>query len=125
MIQHPDNEFFFGHYIEKISKGYVNYLIPRRHDRTLTQVDGKYEDQYKCCPPPLGMILISIIEVVLFIVDESQGSTIYANGPIAENLIYDPSLRRQCWRYITYMFVHIGLVSFYIGRKVLIESLQF
>lgn len=85
-------------------------IIPRRIDPTRTVTDGQYEDEYSCFPPPVGMILISIFEIIFFVIDEGiePGSTGYAKGPVAEAFIYDPHRRREAWRFLTYMFVHVG-----------------
>lgn len=84
--------------------------MPRTVDPTLTVTDGVYEDEYSCFPPPVGMIIISIVEIIFYIIDEvkSPGSSMYAGGPMADLFIYDPQRRKQAWRFLTYMFVHIG-----------------
>lgn len=74
--------------------------------------DGLYEDEYKFWPPPIWMVLISVVEIVLFCIDEAHGDTKFGDGPIAEGAIYDPKRRQEFWRFITYMFVHIGLVYY-------------
>lgn len=89
---------------------YINMLVPRRSAGgvAFTETDGIYEDEYSCYPPPLGMLLISVIELFLFCLDAARGSISSANGPVANVMIYDPYRRYQAWRFVTYMFVHIG-----------------
>lgn len=72
------------------------------------EIDGKYEDEYSWCPPPVWMIIISLIEIILFCVDAAQANTYAANGPVATAMIYDPHRRYEAWRFISYMFVHVG-----------------
>ena len=70
-------------------------------------------------PPPLTMIIFSILEVIAFVVDivhlkdydntiESIGTN--TNGPVATLFIYNPRKREEAWRFITYMFVHVGVM---------------
>lgn len=80
--------------------------------------DGAYEAEMTFCPPPFTMIVISIIEVLFFVVDihykgfminrGGGGDTIM--GPAATIFIYDPSKRIQIWRFVTYMFVHADIM---------------
>ncbi|XP_017782022.1 PREDICTED: rhomboid-related protein 2-like [Nicrophorus vespilloides] len=109
MVNNPDNELFFSKVQEKYSQ-YVNFLLPkRRRPLEETTVDGRYEDQYKCCPPPVIMILISLIEIILFVADLALGNdSKEITGPVANALLYDPHQRKEFWRFLTYMFVHIG-----------------
>lgn len=126
MIHHPENQLLFGHYMEtigKASKNYIKLLVPRSHrvhkfDTDATDVPGQYEDEYTCCPPPFGMVAISIIEIILFIVDESQGDTRYGDGPVARMMILDPYKRKEAWRFLSYMFVHIGYMHLIINLAV-------
>lgn len=106
MIQNPILESIFGHFVHR----YIHYIIPRRNrggSRT-DETDGKYEDEYSWCPPPIWMVLISLLEVILFLIDAVQGKMYTANGPIANAMIYDPKRRYQAWRFLSYMFVHVG-----------------
>lgn len=77
--------------------------------------DGAYEKEMTFCPPPMTMIIISIIEVLFFaidihykgfMIDRSADMTM---GPAATFFIYDPTKRRQIWRFVTYMFVHADI----------------
>lgn len=71
---------------------------------------GQYEDLYSCRPPSLAMFITTIIIGALFIADEIQesGSVLTGRGPIAQKLIFNPSTKEEAWRYMSYMFVHIG-----------------
>lgn len=77
---------------------------------TFDEVEGVYEEQYTCCPPPFAMFLVSIIEFTCFIIDEvnQKDSTKTGSGVTARIFIYDPRKREEFWRFLTYMFVHIG-----------------
>lgn len=53
-----------------IFTAYVMRTIPPRQKRCreleiYSDTDGEYEDEYKCCPPPLGMICISLLMVCI------------------------------------------------------------
>jgi rhomboid-related protein 1/2/3 len=40
--------------------------------------------------------------------DVINADTMMANGPVARKLIYSPFRRFEAWRFLTYMFVHVG-----------------
>lgn len=82
-------------------------------------VDGQYERSMKFCPPPLTMIIFSIVEIIMFLVDiiilqddESNQKEIgeSTSGPAASLFIYHPYRRYEAWRFATYMFVHVGIM---------------
>ncbi|KAL4715286.1 hypothetical protein ACJJTC_010856 [Scirpophaga incertulas] len=79
--------------------------------------DGTYEEEYTCWPPALSMILTSLVEIVLFCYDAAQGHT-DANGPIAKLFIYNPHRRQEAWRFLTYMFVHVGAIHLVVNLLV-------
>lgn len=39
---------------------------------------------------------------------KSVGTSI--NGPMAQVFIYNPRKREEAWRFVTYMFVHVGIM---------------
>lgn len=77
--------------------------------------DGLYEDEYSCRPPAIAMIIISIIEIILFIYDVIKHKSLSVEGPAATLFIYNPHKRYQAWRYLTYMFVHVGYEYIFIN----------
>lgn len=72
--------------------------------------DGLYEEEYSCRPPAIAMIIISIIEIILFMYDVIKHKSLSVEGPAATLFIYNPHKRYEAWRYLTYMFVHVGYV---------------
>ncbi|XP_012224625.1 rhomboid-related protein 2 isoform X2 [Linepithema humile] len=83
--------------------------------------DGLYEDEYSCRPPAIAMIIISLIEIILFIYDVIQHKSLSVEGPAATLFIYNPHKRYQAWRYLTYMFVHVGI--FHLVVNLLVQIL--
>lgn len=86
-----------------------------------------YIDEYNCIPPPIFIVLVSLIQVLTFIVYYS-----IEKGPIDQicagcwlkdgspgPLLFAPSLRKQIWRFFTYQFVHQGL--FHLAPNVLLQ----
>ncbi|RZC41427.1 rhomboid-related protein 2 [Asbolus verrucosus] len=116
MVNNPDLQHVFGHYVTR----YIQMVVPRRPDTATTEIDGLYEDQYSCYPPAVGMIIISLIEIIFFCVDEAieADSTKSARGPIGSIFIYDPYKRIEIWRFITYMFVHVGAFHLFVNLLV-------
>ncbi|XP_015114444.1 rhomboid-related protein 2 [Diachasma alloeum] len=117
MIYRKDMQGFFGRFMHH----YVDTVVPRR-PTLATQLsarlstdspDGQYEKQYSCSPPAVGMIIISMIEIILYVYDivkEPTKAPSELDGPTAKLLIYNPRKRYEAWRYLTYMFVHAGVI---------------
>lgn len=83
--------------------------------------DGLYEEEYSCRPPAIAMIIISIIEIILFMYDVIKHKSLSVEGPAATLFIYNPYKRYQAWRYLTYMFVHVG----YVYNLIVLHFTQF
>lgn len=102
----------FGHFVQK----YVHSMVPCRPcasqslqmTRSRDFPDGLYEEEYSCNPPALAMIIISVIEIILFLYNTVGFFSNTIDGPMAKLFIYNPHKRYEAWRYITYMFVHVG-----------------
>ncbi|XP_031432841.1 rhomboid-related protein 2 isoform X2 [Clupea harengus] len=72
-----------------------------------------YMERTNCCPPPIFIITISIVELAVFIYyavwkPQKQWVTL-GDGIWNSPLTYRPDLREQAWRFISYMFVHAGV----------------
>lgn len=119
VVEHPELQTFFS----SLVKSYMHFILPpqclhqRRRDEESElkggdEVDGSgaYDEQYSCKPPRLGMIIITVVELILFAVDaiRQPGSQDYGTGDVGMALYFNYYRRRQVWRYCSYMFVHIG-----------------
>ena len=71
---------------------------------------GAYAEVCRTCPPPLFMILISILQLAVFIYHSVQLESVKwtGNAPLCSSLIYNPERRQEVWRYLTYSLVHSG-----------------
>ncbi|XP_018400118.1 PREDICTED: rhomboid-related protein 3 isoform X2 [Cyphomyrmex costatus] len=122
MIHRKDMQGIFGHIVQR----YVHCVIPQRPCRALRQSsvgssdypDGLYEEEYSCRPPAIAMIIISIIEIILFMFDVIKHKSLSVEGPAATLFIYNPHKRYQAWRYLTYMFVHVGVFHLVVNLLV-------
>lgn len=69
---------------------------------------------YNCCPPPLFIPMISIAEVIVFIIYamdlQDKGMPVTATSGVAmySPLVYTPRRRYEAWRFLTYMLMHQG-----------------
>jgi len=81
------------------------FVLPKQEDQL------EYYEHYSCMPPPMFMILISVIEIAFYI----YNSATYDNWfgfpyqLIDSPLIFNPRFREQVWRFFSYMFLHAGL----------------
>lgn len=89
-------------------------VVPRKERRTVV---SSYIDHYSCAPPPIFMLLVSVIEIAVYVyycVDMDEFST---NGPVPyySPLIYNPSRRYEGWRFLTYALIHAGFVHVFFN----------
>ncbi|XP_077299637.1 rhomboid-4 isoform X2 [Arctopsyche grandis] len=111
MVHQTENQNYFSHLTQK----YVKFVVPsRRGVQYVDATDGQYEEQYTCWPPAICMIIVSVIEFILFMIDAFVDHP-KGTGPIATKLIYNPYKRFEAWRFLTYMFVHIGSVHLVVN----------
>ncbi|KAI6242994.1 hypothetical protein M3Y99_00210200 [Aphelenchoides fujianensis] len=71
----------------------------------------RYMLQYNLLPPPLFMILISVVQVAIYLYYTfEKGGTFSAVGPVPIHSIFilDPHRKAEFWRFFTYMFIHVG-----------------
>ncbi|XP_066589873.1 rhomboid-related protein 2 isoform X2 [Prorops nasuta] len=121
MIHRKDMQGVFGHLVQK----YVHTMVPQRPTGLMQSVrqssdipDGQYEEEYTCRPPAIAMVIISIIEIILFMYDVIAHKSLSVEGPAATLFIYNPHKRYQAWRYLTYMFVHVGIFHLVVNLLV-------
>ena len=88
-------------------------LPQRLLNRAVQSVTPKsYDEYYTCCPPPLFIIIVSLVEVACYLyycVTMNQFSFTEPT-PLHSPLIYDPHRRYEAWRFLTYTFLHKGFI---------------
>ncbi|XP_055388945.1 protein rhomboid [Condylostylus longicornis] len=110
--------------ISSVMNEYCRLLVPLPNREIGDQIDGAYERQMTFCPPPLTMVIFSLIEVIFFLIDviyfkDDPNNTKKVgentNGPAAKLFIYNPYRRYEAWRFVTYMFVHVGIMHLFMN----------
>ncbi|XP_022220038.1 protein rhomboid [Drosophila obscura] len=105
--------------VRNILARYCRFVVPPPKPLEGDEPDGAYEKQMSICPPPLTMVIFSIIEIIMFLVDiiHFQDDPNYndrlgesTSGPAATLFIYNPYKRYESWRFVSYMFVHVGIM---------------
>ncbi|XP_065298907.1 rhomboid-related protein 2-like [Dermacentor albipictus] len=93
-------------------------VVPKRQRATVVR---RYFEEYSCMPPPLFVITVSLIEVAVFIYYCVTLGEFTATGPVPRDspLIYNPRRRKEAWRYLTYMLIHVG--GFHIFFNLLVQ----
>lgn len=93
-------------------------VVPTKQRATVVR---RYIDEYSCMPPPLFLITVSLVEVAVFIYYCVTLEEFSAVGPVPKDspLIYNPRRRKEAWRYLTYMFIHVG--GFHIFFNLLVQ----
>ncbi|XP_077299822.1 rhomboid-related protein 3-like [Arctopsyche grandis] len=79
-------------------------VLPEERDRKY------YADNYTCCPPPLFIIFITLIELGFFAYYTVTNGHAALAGPVPIDsiFIYRPDKKAEIWRFFTYMFLHAG-----------------
>ncbi|XP_050337460.1 protein rhomboid isoform X3 [Bactrocera neohumeralis] len=92
-------------------------ILPEERDRKY------YADRYSCCPPPLFIVLMTIIELCFFAYHTLVFGEAEPAGPVPIDsyFIYRPDKRRQVWRFVFYMVVHAGW--FHLGFNLCVQLL--
>ncbi|KAK3918459.1 Rhomboid-related protein 3 [Frankliniella fusca] len=122
MIQDPEVRTMFGQGLNTFVR---KTIVPRRPPPSVVRglaVDttdyGEYEDEYTCNPPAVCMIIVSFLEIVAFLYDVIVTGKSTVSGPAAKLFIYNPRERDEAWRYLTYMFVHVGVFHLAVNLMV-------
>lgn len=92
-------------------------VVPRNQRQTVV---SSYMDHYSCVPPPIFMLLISVVEIAVFVyycVDMKQFS-LTDPVPFHSELIYNPRKRYQAWRFLSYALIHAGFLHLFFNIAV-------
>ncbi|XP_013871788.1 rhomboid-related protein 2 [Austrofundulus limnaeus] len=91
---------------ERLHLSISKWMLPEDHRE-------KYLERANCCPPPIFIVLISVVELGMFIyyaVWKPQKQWITLDRSIWESrYTYLPEKRQEAWRFVSYMFVHAGV----------------
>lgn len=95
-------------------------VVPKTQRHSIIR---RYLEEYNCFPPPIFMILISIIEIAVFVYYCVALKEFSATRPVPFKsfLIYSPCIRKEAWRFLTYMLVHIGYVNISFGKNIVFK----
>ncbi|XP_014275288.1 protein rhomboid isoform X1 [Halyomorpha halys] len=69
-----------------------------------------YADHYTCCPPPLFILFITLLELGFFTYYTVATGEMNPAGPVPIDsvFIYRPDKREEIWRFFFYMVLHAG-----------------
>lgn len=69
-----------------------------------------YADHYTCCPPPLFILMITLLELGFFTYYTVSKGELNPSGPVPTDslFIYRPDKRLEIWRFFFYMVLHAG-----------------
>ncbi|KAL7061123.1 hypothetical protein AAHC03_09087 [Spirometra sp. Aus1] len=80
---------------------------------------SNYIEAYDCRPPPIFIPLITVAQIAVFVyyallhaLDNNPYNDVTASSGVPYNspLIYLPTKRYECWRFVSYMFIHNGYI---------------
>ncbi|XP_037931123.1 protein rhomboid [Teleopsis dalmanni] len=103
---------------------YCRLVVPPPKPLEGDEPDGAYEKQMSICPPPLTMVIFSLVEIIMFLIDvihfqddptNNKNIGESTNGPAATLFIYNPYKRFEAWRFVSYMFVHVGIMHLFMN----------
>ncbi|KAG1714270.1 Rhomboid-related protein 2 [Nymphon striatum] len=97
---------------QRLVKFAASTVVSRKYRASTVR---KYMEEYSCMPPPFFLLLISIVELSIFIYYCVKFDEFSAGGPvpIKSVLIFNPNKRNEAWRFITYMFIHAGYIHIF------------
>uniref|UniRef100_A0A672TS60 rhomboid protease n=1 Tax=Strigops habroptila TaxID=2489341 RepID=A0A672TS60_STRHB len=87
---------------------YVAYeILPCEMDRRW------YFYQHRACPPPVFMAAVTLTQIIVFLCYGARLNKwvlqTYHPEYMKSPLVYHPGHRARAWRFLTYMFMHVGL----------------
>ncbi|NXM64542.1 RHBL1 protein, partial [Illadopsis cleaveri] len=89
---------------------YVAYeILPCEMDRRW------YFYQHRTCPPPVFMAAVTLTQIIVFLCYGARLNKwvlqTYHPEYMKSPLVYHPGHRARAWRFLTYMFMHVGRPS--------------
>ncbi|GAB0098281.1 Protein rhomboid [Sergentomyia squamirostris] len=92
-------------------------VLPEERDRKY------YADNYSCCPPPLFVIFVTLVELGFFTYHTLTSGQADPAGPVPIDsmFIYRPDKRQEVWRFLFYMVLHAGW--FHLGFNLVVQLL--
>lgn len=92
-------------------------VLPEERDRKY------YADRYTCWPPPLFIILMTVIELSFYAYHALSVGEAQPDGPVPVDslFIYRPDKRHEVWRFLFYVVLHAGW--FHLGFNLCIQLL--
>ncbi|XP_069502223.1 rhomboid-related protein 1 isoform X2 [Ambystoma mexicanum] len=87
---------------------YVAYeILPSEMDRRW------YFYRHRPCPPPVFMAVVTLSQIIVFLCYGAKMNKwvlqTYHPEYMTSPLVYHPGHRARAWRFLTYMFMHVGL----------------
>lgn len=71
-----------------------------------------YLKQFNCLPPPVFILLVSLAQIgvyIYYVLQADEKFSISGPTPVKSIFIYDPHRKKEVWRFVTYMLVHVGI----------------
>uniref|UniRef100_A0A336K0V8 CSON003672 protein n=1 Tax=Culicoides sonorensis TaxID=179676 RepID=A0A336K0V8_CULSO len=92
-------------------------VLPEERDRKY------YADNYSCCPPPIFVIFVTLVELGMFTYHTLTSGQADPGGPVPIDsmFIYRPDKRHEIWRFLFYMVLHAGW--FHLGFNLIVQLL--
>ncbi|XP_014442497.2 rhomboid-related protein 1, partial [Tupaia chinensis] len=94
-----------------VYKRFVRYVA---YEILPCEVDRRwYFSRHRSCPPPVFMASVTLAQIVVFLCYGARLNKwvlqTYHPEYMKSPLVYHPGHRARAWRFLTYMFMHVGL----------------
>ncbi|GAU96656.1 hypothetical protein RvY_08074 [Ramazzottius varieornatus] len=102
-------------------------MVPKIFKKAVKEVliedglGGYHADNYRCWPPPIFIIFITLAELTVFVYHWITVGELSTIGPVPVDsvLIYRPDQRIQVWRFLSYVLIHAGW--FHLAFNLLVQ----
>uniref|UniRef100_A0A2K5IGL2 Rhomboid-related protein 1 n=1 Tax=Colobus angolensis palliatus TaxID=336983 RepID=A0A2K5IGL2_COLAP len=97
--------------ISSVYKRFVRYVA---YEILPCEVDRRwYFYRHRSCPPPVFMASVTLAQIIVFLCYGARLNKwvlqTYHPEYMKSPLVYHPGHRARAWRFLTYMFMHVGL----------------